>query len=309
MFNGDSGIYLIENIANGKCYVGSSRGIRKRWWEHRRTLRLGEHGNAYLQRAWKAAGGEAFRFVILEYGEAADLHRREGWWMSLLGTTVRGQGYNIGPVTGGPCSTEASANSAAARRGKKHTDEARAKMSASQKASPKPWLNGRPCSPETRAKVAAANTGYQHTDEAKAKMSAARKGKPRPDLAGRTHTDEAKAKMSAARKGKPTSEETKAKMSAAMTGRPKAPEQIEKMAATKRGVPLSEEHKAKLSEAHTGKTQSAQTSQKRWETIRERHGEHWGPKLGKQHSEETKAKMSAARKAFWDAKKAAEGIK
>lgn len=60
------GIYKILNKTNGKFYIGSSINIPKRWWEHKKRLRLGIHQNIHLQRAWNEYGEESFVFEIYE---------------------------------------------------------------------------------------------------------------------------------------------------------------------------------------------------------------------------------------------------
>lgn len=60
------GIYKIENIINDKFYYGSSINIKKRWWEHRKWLRLNQHSNKHLQNAWNLYGEKCFFFSIAE---------------------------------------------------------------------------------------------------------------------------------------------------------------------------------------------------------------------------------------------------
>jgi hypothetical protein len=72
---------------------------------------------------------------------------------------------------------------------------------------------GRTHSEETKAKMSATQKGRIFSEEHKVKMSAAAKGK--------TLSEETKAKMSAVRKGRTFSEEARAKMSAASKARPK----------------------------------------------------------------------------------------
>lgn len=60
------GIYKILNTSNGKFYIGSSKNLRKRLYEHFRELKLGIHPNKHLQNAWIKYGKEGFKFQILK---------------------------------------------------------------------------------------------------------------------------------------------------------------------------------------------------------------------------------------------------
>jgi predicted GIY-YIG superfamily endonuclease len=51
-----SGIYYIKNITNNKLYIGSSKDILKRFYEHKRLLRHNKHHSIRLQRAWDKYG-------------------------------------------------------------------------------------------------------------------------------------------------------------------------------------------------------------------------------------------------------------
>ena len=114
-----------------------------------------------------------------------------------------------------PISAETRKKLSEASTGRKHTAEARAKMSASRRLCPN--FLGRKHTAETLAKMSAAQMGHKtsvetraklsaarklqqsHTAETRAKMSAALKGRQSPFL-GRKHTAEARAKMSASLK-------------------------------------------------------------------------------------------------------------
>lgn len=61
-----SGVYMIQNIVNGKMYIGSSKNINKRFIEHRLHLRKNKHYNTHLQRAWNKHTENNFKFIILE---------------------------------------------------------------------------------------------------------------------------------------------------------------------------------------------------------------------------------------------------
>lgn len=60
------GIYLIRNVVSGKCYIGSSVNIYKRWAAHKDQLRRKIHHSILLQRAWDKYGERAFTFHIME---------------------------------------------------------------------------------------------------------------------------------------------------------------------------------------------------------------------------------------------------
>lgn len=60
-----AGVYKIQNTVNGKFYIGSSNCIRRRFTQHRNSLRGGYHHNQYLQYAWEKYGETAFTFTVL----------------------------------------------------------------------------------------------------------------------------------------------------------------------------------------------------------------------------------------------------
>jgi group I intron endonuclease len=65
-----TGIYQIQNLKNGKCYIGSAASIRGfdfRWRCHRNSLIGQYHPNIKLQRAWNKYGADAFVFKVLLY--------------------------------------------------------------------------------------------------------------------------------------------------------------------------------------------------------------------------------------------------
>lgn len=61
-----TGVYVIENLVNGKKYVGSAaRSFKQRFQQHSLNLRKGRHKNKHLQAAWNKYGAENFKFDIL----------------------------------------------------------------------------------------------------------------------------------------------------------------------------------------------------------------------------------------------------
>ncbi len=61
----DSGIYCITNANNGRVYVGSSKTIKRRRYQHLLYLRRGKHHNIFLQRDFNKHGEAAFVFDTL----------------------------------------------------------------------------------------------------------------------------------------------------------------------------------------------------------------------------------------------------
>jgi len=172
-------IYVIENKANGKRYIGSTTNLRQRWRRHRTDLRGGYHGNPHLQNAWLRYGEEAFAFVILEENiPDSRLIEQEQYWMDEY--KQDGEVYNFGSAV-------------------EHS------------------MKGRSPSEETRCKLSKAARGRKHSAETRRKLSEARQGKKNP-FYGRTHSVETCRRMSVAHQRENLSEETLHKMSLATRG-------------------------------------------------------------------------------------------
>lgn len=91
------GIYMILNLVNNKCYVGSSKNIKSRKYQHTKELRDGVHHNSHLQASWNRYGEDKFLFTVLEKViNKADLHDRELYWMQVKQSLDREFGYNLG---------------------------------------------------------------------------------------------------------------------------------------------------------------------------------------------------------------------
>lgn len=60
-----SGIYKIENLINGKIYIGSTNNLKKREYEHFRLLNNNKHHSSFLQRSYNKYGKDSFNFKIV----------------------------------------------------------------------------------------------------------------------------------------------------------------------------------------------------------------------------------------------------
>ncbi len=270
-----SGIYAIQNLVNGKVYIGQAVNIKRRKNGHYGSLRRGKHANKHLQRAWNKYGESAFEFKVLTRCDGEDLNHFEdkafniyrgaiGWDMMYNNAEKAGSCLGVKP------SPETRAKMSAAGKGKIISSETRAKMSAAAKGKNK----GKKHSLETRTKMSAASKGKKKSPEHRAKIAASNKGKNK----GRKLSPEHRAKLSAAgkgnnsRKGMKNSPEARAKVSAALKGRKHSPEHIAKVVASRKGYTPSPETRAKISAANRG------------------HGRPWSPARRKAW-EERKLKM------------------
>lgn len=84
------GIYKITNKINGKCYIGQSIDIIKRW----KTEYKWHHINKHLLAAFNKYGLENFNFEIIEECEPSLLNEREQFWISIYNSFDRNFGYN-----------------------------------------------------------------------------------------------------------------------------------------------------------------------------------------------------------------------
>lgn len=89
------GIYKIENLIDGKFYIGSSKNIYKRWDEHERQLEGDRHPNNHLQRAWNKYGSKNFKFSIIELCEPHVRIEREQYYIKSTNCCDHKIGYNI----------------------------------------------------------------------------------------------------------------------------------------------------------------------------------------------------------------------
>lgn len=93
-----SGIYEIVNLVTGRRYIGSSKNIQRRWYEHKLKLQNDSHHSPKLQGAWNKYGEHNFKFNILyQCSPVSDiLLFYEQLWIDFEGCSYL---YNIKPNT------------------------------------------------------------------------------------------------------------------------------------------------------------------------------------------------------------------
>lgn len=87
------GIYKIQNMLDGKIYIGQSYDVLQRFAHHLRRLRNNKHKNKHLQYAWNKYGEKAFNFEILEETQVKLLTEKEQHWIDKF--DVKKYGYNV----------------------------------------------------------------------------------------------------------------------------------------------------------------------------------------------------------------------
>lgn len=91
------GVYSIECLPTGKCYVGSSIDMRRRIREHHLKLKQGKHHSPHMQRSYDRHGKESFRDVILERATSrGQLMMCEQYWIDKLKPA-----FNVRPYADG----------------------------------------------------------------------------------------------------------------------------------------------------------------------------------------------------------------
>lgn len=89
------GVYKIENIITGDCYIGSSTDLIKRKRSHWTCLRGIRHRSIEIQKAWNEYPEEVFEFVVLELCEKDKLLINEQKYIDKLKPR-----YNRSPTAG-----------------------------------------------------------------------------------------------------------------------------------------------------------------------------------------------------------------
>ena len=188
-------IYVITNTVNGKQYVGQTiKTITQRWSEHCSQASAPRRARTALPAAIRKYGADVFTieaiYELIATSMQPDLDAAEAIFIELF-QTMAPDGYNlVHGGRGGARSAEARehmslakqnqsqetrAKISANRRGKIHSPDARARMSASQRRR----FERDGVSSATRQRLSVASKNRIRTPEHGARISAALKGRPR----------------------------------------------------------------------------------------------------------------------------------
>ena len=152
-----TGIYKITNLVNSKVYIGASRRIEARWWEHR-------NGYTSIADDLKIFGLENFKFEVLLECPENMLTQWERDMICLYDADSPEGGYNS------PMDRPYNLETSKTLKGRKLSSETRRKLSEVKK--------GHTVSDETKRKISETLKGHTTSEETKHKMSEALKGKP-----------------------------------------------------------------------------------------------------------------------------------
>jgi group I intron endonuclease len=92
------GIYKIENLIDGKVYIGSSVNIFSRKQKHFWMLKKGIHDNSHLQNSYNKIGEDSFVFEVLEECNNDDLIIKENYYIFKYKSNNSEFGYNLATV-------------------------------------------------------------------------------------------------------------------------------------------------------------------------------------------------------------------
>ena len=233
-------VYMHTNKINGKKYIGQTcqNPPEKRWGIDGHNYDTTPHFFASIQKY----GWENFEHeIVQDHLTLEEALQMESELIAYFDTINQDKGYNLVPFGVGTS-------------GYKHTDEAKAKMSAAKKGK-KPWNYGMSPTEETLKKLSESHIGHQLSDEQKMKIGeASRLWWSNP--ANR----ESQSGINNSRFGVQLSEETKIKISESQKGKTIPIETIIKAANARIGLSLSEETRQKIKNNNKNKRDILQFS-------------------------------------------------
>jgi group I intron endonuclease len=92
------GVYKIENLVDGKIYIGSSLNLENREYKHFWMLNRNNHDNQHLQNSYNKFGVKSFKFSIIEECCEIFLIERENYYINQHKSFNQEFGYNMALV-------------------------------------------------------------------------------------------------------------------------------------------------------------------------------------------------------------------
>jgi group I intron endonuclease len=227
------GVYQIENLKDGKVYIGSSGNLKSRKYVHFNLLKNNSHTNKHMQRAYNKHKKHNFEWSILKYLENKEELLK--WEQKYLNEYIvennidSSKCYNVLSIAG-------------SNLGYNHLEETKKKISESNKGKIGSNL-GKKFSEEHKNKISETHKKNGHKPTKEALDNSSLKNKTR------VRSEEEKERRSISLKGREVTEETKNKISYSEKGKIISDETRVKISLSKKGKKHSEETKNKISES------------------------------------------------------------
>lgn len=232
-------IYLYQNKINLKVYVGQTKNIRSRYYQHKNIAK--SNYNHPFYNALRKYGLDNFDMIKLEEVPDNEIDDAEVAWIKCFNSTNRDYGYNIS--SGGYNHID-------------YDEEVRNKISIARKnyfLTHENPFKGKHHTEETKQFLSDLNKGRIIPEEIRLKMSISHIGENN-HMYGKQHSEETRKKISEANAGK-------------CYNTPEHMKMLHKMLGDRlRGKPLSDEAKARLLAANKGKKHSLESCKKMSET-------------------------------------------
>ena len=87
------GIYKIENLNNGKIYIGQSNDIERRFYEHKTK---GKTSRIPLDVEIQKEGVSSFSYTVVEECSTEELNQKETYWINFYQSNIKGYNKNEG---------------------------------------------------------------------------------------------------------------------------------------------------------------------------------------------------------------------
>lgn len=180
-------LYMLVHVSTGHFYIGSTRNMQRRYYEHMSDLRNNKHGNPRLQELFNVDDHIAFTVTEVDsYDEAAAReiaeiarHRDNPKCLNVHSTQSVFSSERAAKISasmkGHPVSEDTRRRIGEAAKGntywvgRRHTEESRKKMAQSTMGNQ--YAKGHTKTPEGIAKIRATHLGRKHTDEMRLKVS------------------------------------------------------------------------------------------------------------------------------------------